>query len=228
MVSFNCAKCNDVVTKPKVIKHAQQCGTTRFSCVDCMENFTLDTIHAHTKCMTEAHRYQGQWRRTEGKPHTEAVDSEEEEAKKKGLGSTKRAGLLPPQRPAMSFSDSDDEAPTKAARKEATVPPPKRAPTEAARKEASVVAPKQAPTEAAKPLSITIDLGSPSTFLSMIQSSIDVEPDGVGVKALAKHVAACYEARITKTFAAAITHFIGHNTVGLDVKDGKVTTSSAH
>ena len=61
MVSFACAQCGDVVTKPKVKTHMQRCWTAGFSCVDCNKNFDTTEVNAHTDCVTETQRYAGKW-----------------------------------------------------------------------------------------------------------------------------------------------------------------------
>ena len=124
MVSFSCSKCGDVIKKPKVQSHAQQCGTGSFSCVDCMETFDLFAIVKHNSCLTEADRYQGSWRqRTNNLPAKGAAprknmdsDDEPEPRKKGGIARVKRPELT------FSSSDSDSDADSKPAKKKAAAP----------------------------------------------------------------------------------------------------------
>lgn len=124
MVSFSCSKCGDVIKKPKVQTHAQQCGTGSFSCVDCMETFDLFAIVKHNVCLTEVDRYQGSWRqRTNNLPAKGAAprknmdsDDEEEPRKKGGIARVKRPELT------FSSDDSDSDADSKPAKKKAASP----------------------------------------------------------------------------------------------------------
>ncbi|KAK7200065.1 LYAR-type C2HC zinc finger containing protein [Novymonas esmeraldas] len=103
MVSFTCNHCQDVVKKPKVQSHANSCGAATFTCVDCMQVFNLDSIKAHTSCVTEEEKYQGKWKQKQG------------HASKGGrVGDAPRVGIERPPRAPMndlssSGSDSDDD-----------------------------------------------------------------------------------------------------------------------
>lgn len=59
MVSFSCDVCQDVVTKPKVIRHMQRCrgGRSVVSCLDCQRTFDIHTVRAHTSCITETEKF---------------------------------------------------------------------------------------------------------------------------------------------------------------------------
>lgn len=61
MVVFTCNFCSATLQKPKVEKHYQyKCNNTPFlTCVDCLKDFRGKEYVAHTKCMTEAERYNG-------------------------------------------------------------------------------------------------------------------------------------------------------------------------
>ncbi|XP_011877049.1 PREDICTED: cell growth-regulating nucleolar protein [Vollenhovia emeryi] len=60
MVVFTCNHCGDPLKKPKVAVHYQQkCRNAPpfVTCVDCLKDFRGDEYVAHTKCITEAERY---------------------------------------------------------------------------------------------------------------------------------------------------------------------------
>lgn len=59
MVYFECQKCNETVKKPKLAKHLQVCQSWFVSCIDCSKVFAWDEWEAHTSCMSEAQKYQG-------------------------------------------------------------------------------------------------------------------------------------------------------------------------
>eukprot|EP00931_Biecheleriopsis_adriatica_P028439 TRINITY_DN16952_c0_g1_i1.p1 TRINITY_DN16952_c0_g1~~TRINITY_DN16952_c0_g1_i1.p1 ORF type:complete len:260 (+),score=71.39 TRINITY_DN16952_c0_g1_i1:54-782(+) len=59
MVYFECQKCNETVKKPKLAKHLQMCGSWWVSCIDCNKVFGWDEWEAHTSCISEAQKYQG-------------------------------------------------------------------------------------------------------------------------------------------------------------------------
>lgn len=59
MVSFSCDNCGEVVKKPKVQNHIAGCRPRFVSCIDCSKQFTRDTVHAHSSCISEAEKYQG-------------------------------------------------------------------------------------------------------------------------------------------------------------------------
>ena len=56
MVFFCCNSCGDTLKKQKVEHHS--CRGS-YSCIDCNVNFTGNEFEKHTKCVTEAERYQG-------------------------------------------------------------------------------------------------------------------------------------------------------------------------
>ncbi|RNF25613.1 RNA binding protein [Trypanosoma conorhini] len=110
MVSFTCSACQDVVKKPKVNGHATQCGGATFTCVDCMGVFDLQTIRAHTSCITETEKYQGKWRQKQrpaaaaAKRVGGALDSDDE-----ATGKRTWQPLHPPRPPMNLDSDSDPD-----------------------------------------------------------------------------------------------------------------------
>mmetsp|Transcript_36909 Transcript_36909/g.73016 ORF Transcript_36909/g.73016 Transcript_36909/m.73016 type:complete len:258 (-) Transcript_36909:44-817(-) len=59
MVYFECSKCNETVKKPKLAKHLQVCQSYYVSCIDCNKIFAWDAWEAHTSCVSEAQKYQG-------------------------------------------------------------------------------------------------------------------------------------------------------------------------
>mmetsp|Transcript_74988 Transcript_74988/g.208486 ORF Transcript_74988/g.208486 Transcript_74988/m.208486 type:complete len:240 (+) Transcript_74988:82-801(+) len=59
MVYFECQKCNETVKKPKLAKHLMTCGSGYVSCIDCSKVFAWDEWEAHTSCVSEAQKYQG-------------------------------------------------------------------------------------------------------------------------------------------------------------------------
>jgi len=61
MVSFVCSRCDDVVTKPKVLNHLNRCPGASFSCIDCRTRFTSETVKGHTSCITEAQKCHGKY-----------------------------------------------------------------------------------------------------------------------------------------------------------------------
>ncbi|KPI90708.1 putative Zinc-finger containing protein [Leptomonas seymouri] len=97
MVSFTCNNCQDVVKKPKVQSHASSCGTHSFACVDCMRVFDLETIKAHTSCVTEEDKYQGKWK--------QKLSSNNGTGKS---GEAPRGVERPPRAPMNDLSSSDD------------------------------------------------------------------------------------------------------------------------
>eukprot|EP01064_Diplonema_japonicum_P011947 TRINITY_DN1940_c0_g2_i1.p1 TRINITY_DN1940_c0_g2~~TRINITY_DN1940_c0_g2_i1.p1 ORF type:complete len:186 (+),score=58.14 TRINITY_DN1940_c0_g2_i1:49-606(+) len=72
MVSFSCNQCGDIIKKPKVKTHQQQCWTSGFSCVDCNGVFDTATVNDHKECVSETQRYAGKWlekqAKSKGKP----------------------------------------------------------------------------------------------------------------------------------------------------------------
>ncbi|KPA80505.1 putative Zinc-finger containing protein [Leptomonas pyrrhocoris] len=95
MVSFTCNRCQDVVKKPKVQTHANSCGAHSFTCVDCMYVFDLDSIKAHTSCVTEEDKYQGKWKQ---KLSSNSGNS----------GEAPRGIERPPRAPMNDLSSSDE------------------------------------------------------------------------------------------------------------------------
>lgn len=60
MPVFECQKCNETVKKPKLGQHLMRCGAPwMVTCIDCNLTFTWDTWESHTKCISEAQKYQG-------------------------------------------------------------------------------------------------------------------------------------------------------------------------
>ncbi|EDV20072.1 uncharacterized protein TRIADDRAFT_51055 [Trichoplax adhaerens] len=60
MVAFTCNACGESVKKNKVEKHLMQCsGCSSLSCMDCGQSFYGDSYTNHTKCISEAEKYQG-------------------------------------------------------------------------------------------------------------------------------------------------------------------------
>lgn len=172
MVSFSCHCCGDVVKKPKVLTHAKQCGTAAYSCVDCNVTFDLKTVQDHNQCVTEVDRYQGKWLE-----------------KAKSLPKQKR-----PERPKMSFSDTDlDDEDAKAAK------PSKRTKVE--------------PAATPEPIdgAVTVEgfeLGSVEEVASLVKE-LAAQESGVSEKKLRKAVhrrlvTEVYAGRLAKQLGAAI------------------------
>ena len=82
MVSFSCNYCQDVVKKPKILNHSQQCGSDSYTCVDCMQTFNLSTIKGHTTCVTETQKYQGKWQPKKPAPTNNKNSNEAKDGKK--------------------------------------------------------------------------------------------------------------------------------------------------
>ena len=59
MVTFTCDRCSESLKKPAVSKHLWRCKSSSFTCIDCKSVYDNQTYTTHTKCMTEAERYQG-------------------------------------------------------------------------------------------------------------------------------------------------------------------------
>lgn len=57
MVSFSCDKCQNVFTKPKVVRHLLSCKTQSVSCIDCGVVFDKKTVREHKSCISEAEKY---------------------------------------------------------------------------------------------------------------------------------------------------------------------------
>ena len=195
MVSFSCHNCGDVVKKPKVLSHAQQCRAQSFSCVDCNKTFDLSSVKAHTECVSEVDRYQGKW-----------LD------KVKSLPKQKR-----PERPKMSFSDTDmddDEPAKKKAQPEKKATTPKPSP-----KATPVAKPK-------KPLAASVDvpafeLGSAEEVAGLVAELVAQEkangttPAKQRKAVLKRLVAEVYSARIAKHVGSALdTAIAGKGPVG--------------
>ena len=59
MVWFDC-QCGESLKKPSVAKHFLSRPACQFlTCVDCNTAFSRDSYNAHTKCISEAQKYQG-------------------------------------------------------------------------------------------------------------------------------------------------------------------------
>ena len=58
MPVFICEACNETLKQTKVATHNCS-GCWYFSCIDCNKKFGWDEYKSHTKCVTEAERYQG-------------------------------------------------------------------------------------------------------------------------------------------------------------------------
>ena len=58
MVWFDC-ECGESLKKPSVLKHFMSRACRRITCVDCNTAFDRDSYTAHTKCISEAQKYQG-------------------------------------------------------------------------------------------------------------------------------------------------------------------------
>lgn len=56
-MSFSCDACQNVFTKPKVLRHFQNCRTQSVSCIDCSAVFNSQSVRAHSSCVTEAEKY---------------------------------------------------------------------------------------------------------------------------------------------------------------------------
>merc|ERR1740121_2549000 len=59
MPVFECSKCNETVKKPKLEQHLWRCGSCSVTCIDCNKTFGWDDWQAHTNCISEAQKYQG-------------------------------------------------------------------------------------------------------------------------------------------------------------------------
>lgn len=60
MVFFSCDACGESLKKSMVEKHCYRCsGCWVLSCLDCGVGFEGDAYKAHTKCISEAQKYQG-------------------------------------------------------------------------------------------------------------------------------------------------------------------------
>jgi cell growth-regulating nucleolar protein len=244
MVSFQCARCGDVVKKPKVPGHAMTCRTPGFSCVDCMENFDLDTVKKHNACMTEAHRYQGQWRQAtngaEAVKSAPAVDSEEEEERARGVV---RAPAHPQKRrrpTAADFttsSDDDDADAKKKIKKPTGASQKHKSEVAVATSPAALVAVpspkhppiKKIPSGADEVVHVHSFEVNRQQFLETLENICDVDGDGSGsiaIKAAAAELATRYRKRLSKELektirqALARTHGLGSATVTLDEASG--------
>lgn len=54
---FYCSICCDTIKKPKIAAHARGCPGATYTCIDCSRTFTLQTVQAHTSCVTETQKY---------------------------------------------------------------------------------------------------------------------------------------------------------------------------
>jgi hypothetical protein len=181
MVSFNCQRCDDVVTKPKVMSHASQCGSKAFTCVDCYTTFDLSSVKAHQQCITEVKKFQDKW---QDKKHLVKGSAET---------STRRSKFT-----AADFSDdSETERPAKSTRteKSASVKSPAAAP----KKPAPVL--NTAPVQVAE-----FSLGPSHEVLDMCASVIDVSgQSSVDLASIARSLAhEVYAKRIEKQVLAAV------------------------
>lgn len=156
MVSFTCHRCQDVIKKPKVLTHASSCRTDTYSCVDCMQVFTLDTIKSHTQCISEEDKYQGAWKQkctANGNPKHSTEHGHKRPRVAGELDSDGDDMSLPPPplrppRAAMNLTDSDDDddwAATSAKAAEAKKPTTRRSasstPLQSAKKQAVTASP---------------------------------------------------------------------------------------
>lgn len=98
MVVFECSRCNETVKKPKMIKHLQSCRSEYVSCIDCSQRFRWDEWEAHTQCISEAQKYQGNLFQAKGSQNkgkakqdnwTESIQKSIEEAGSKISPNTK-------------------------------------------------------------------------------------------------------------------------------------------
>lgn len=62
MVSFSCEVCNDTIQKKKLDQHKQRCYGAYYTCIDCSTTFQNNDYKAHTSCMTEAEKYEKNFR----------------------------------------------------------------------------------------------------------------------------------------------------------------------
>ena len=69
MVFFTCNACGASLKKNQVEKHYQnECPTCEvLSCMDCGQDFYGDAYANHTKCISEAEKYQGALYKENGK-----------------------------------------------------------------------------------------------------------------------------------------------------------------
>lgn len=232
MVSFNCAVCQDVVKKPKVATHAAGCGgrNARFTCVDCLKCFDLNSIKDHTSCISETDKYQKQWKGPVKKEKLDTSDEEEEEEKRRQEAASGKK--VPVRRPRMNFSDSsDDEAagstvkkhPAKAAAAVVVSEPVKKSKVSAAPAAAvaAVPSPKQKPVSApaahnngaakgASAVSVTFTVAaSGAEFQQMVQHELASrwnKGDEVSAKAVAKVLAETLAQ--SKEFKASLQNLI--------------------
>jgi cell growth-regulating nucleolar protein len=58
MVWFDCS-CGESIKKPSIAKHFLSRPCQTITCVDCNTQFDRQTYTAHTKCISEAQKYQG-------------------------------------------------------------------------------------------------------------------------------------------------------------------------
>lgn len=234
MVSFNCHVCNDVVKKPKVMSHANSCGTSSYSCVDCMESFDLRSIQGHTSCMSEVAKYQGKYRCTSsGNPVKSAAaadssDDEERNAQKKRQRDDlqkRRAAIM-----ALSDSDSDEDwATAKPAAKKAKVeraksssPPLKplvlpspnlkaqQKQKAASTDRAAVATPKtlaSSSKDGNREVRVSFSLGTANDAASILQNIVE-EDGSLSLKEVAKELMSRYEVRISKAVRAAVTEVV--------------------
>ena len=74
MVFFTCSACGSSLKKNQVEKHYQnECPRCEvLSCMDCGKDFYGDEYASHTKCISEAEKYQGSLFKESGKAGGEA------------------------------------------------------------------------------------------------------------------------------------------------------------
>ena len=58
MVFFNCGACGQGLKKAQIEKHLMNCNSNTLSCIDCSTDFNRKTYTTHTKCISEAKKYE--------------------------------------------------------------------------------------------------------------------------------------------------------------------------
>lgn len=94
--------------KPKVASHAASCGSEGFTCVDCMEVFSLHSVKAHTSCVSETDKYQGSWLKKQNASKQTQLRERSTDGSKGTLGSM-RAQQMRRAMKDLSTSESDDD-----------------------------------------------------------------------------------------------------------------------
>lgn len=219
MVSFNCQRCADVVKKPKIPSHAQQCGSKAFTCVDCMVTFDLDTIRDHKECISEVQRYQSKWQE---KKHTIKASAEDKAHRPKfsaadfsdtDMDDDKPLKRSRPETSKMErrgMPDSDDEGIVAADRHHKTIATPKLKPVSPKMKPATPSVPSKKslalpPPEAAVVVE-AFELGTADEVMEMCVAAITAaDTTCLTTKALAKKLTHdVYAKRIEKRITAAL------------------------